>query len=431
MIQDFSVSNFYCIREQQGINFMPSSDTSMIEQYSYEVKPNVRLLKLGIIYGANASGKSTVLQALEYFRNIMLIRPTAKTDGMGFLPFMLDNYSRNEHSKMQLTFFLEGEKHVLGIEFDQQRIYNEELSVYTTIRPTLLYKRTYQNDTDHSIITFGSKVKLSKKSQNVIAGNTINNCSVLAAFGQTNVETSRLNKVFDFFIFGMRSLLQPRMSMLGYVKNALKNDSSGQLKDFILQVLKASDFNIVDFVLDENEENITPDIEKALKNAPIPEDERINVLKEGILKHDDLIFHHTGQNGKYELNEIVESQGTKRFMGMAVMLYNLLKNNCFIPIDEVETSIHYELLSYFIKLFLVNSEGMSQLLLTTHDINLLNEDFIRRDAVWFTDKDEYGATSIKRLSSLGLHKTLSPYNAYKQGKLVKLPFTGSIYLENA
>ena len=66
---------------------------------------------------------------------------------------------------------------------------------------------------------------------------------------------------------------------------------------------------------------------------------------------------------------------------------------------------------------------------TTHDINLLNEDYIRRDVVWFTDKSREGATQLKRLSSLGLHKTMSPYNAYKQGKLVDLPFLGSIYLD--
>jgi AAA15 family ATPase/GTPase len=112
---------------------------------------------------------------------------------------------------------------------------------------------------------------------------------------------------------------------------------------------------------------------------------------------------------------------------MAVILNFLLKKNQFVSIDEVETSIHYELLSYFIRLFLANSEGTSQLLLTTHDINLLNEEFIRRDTIWFTDKDELGETKILRLSSLGLHKNLSPYNAYKQGKLVKLPFLGSQY----
>jgi len=71
----------------------------------------------------------------------------------------------------------------------------------------------------------------------------------------------------------------------------------------------------------------------------------------------------------------------------------------------------------------------SQLLMTTHDINLLNEDFIRRDVVWFTDKSKEGATQVKRLSSLSLHKTMNPYNAYKQGMLVDLPFLGSFYLE--
>jgi hypothetical protein len=100
-----------------------------------------------------------------------------------------------------------------------------------------------------------------------------------------------------------------------------------------------------------------------------------------------------------------------------------------VPIDEVETSIHYELLSYFIKVFIANSDKTSQMLLTTHDINLLNEDYIRRDTIWFTDKDEAGETNIVRLPSLGLHKNLSPYNAYKQGKLVKLPFLGSMYLD--
>ena len=67
----------------------------------------------------------------------------------------------------------------------------------------------------------------------------------------------------------------------------------------------------------------------------------------------------------------------------------------------------------------------------THDINLLNEDFVRRDTIWFADKNEQAETELVRLSSLGLHKNISPYNAYRQGKLVKLPFTGAIYLEKA
>ena len=140
-----------------------------------------------------------------------------------------------------------------------------------------------------------------------------------------------------------------------------------------------------------------------------------------------MFIHHAGEK-QYTLPEENESNGTIRLLGMAVILNFLLREKQFVAIDEVESSIHYELLSYFIKVFLANSNQTSQLLLTTHDINLLNEDFIRRDTIWFTDKDELGETKLVRLSSLGLHKNLSPYNAYRQGKLVKLPFVGSQYL---
>lgn len=152
------------------------------------------------------------------------------------------------------------------------------------------------------------------------------------------------------------------------------------------------------------------------------------MLRKGKITNTELTFKHKAGDKVYDLSEEYESNGTMRFLGMAVILNFLLKTNRFVPIDEVETSIHYELLAYFLKVFLANSDGTSQMLLTTHDINLLNEDFIRRDTIWFTDKDELGETKIVRLSSLGLHKNLSPYNAYKQGKLVKLPFLGSQYI---
>jgi hypothetical protein len=158
---------------------------------------------------------------------------------------------------------------------------------------------------------------------------------------------------------------------------------------------------------------------------PISEDEQKEILKNSPEPH-DIIFHHMGEDGEYELDERFESAGTRRFLAMSILLYYLSDKSHFIPIDEVETSIHYELLYYFIRFFLASSEGTSQLLLSTHDINLLNEKFIRRDVVWFTDKNKLGVTQLKRLSSLGLHKSMNPYNAYKQGKLLNLPFLENI-----
>lgn len=429
MIQEFSVKNFYSIREQQTISFVPTNDMHMHDQYVHTVAEGVELLKLGIIYGSNASGKTTLLNALTFFRHLMLMKPESKKAGLEFYPFMLDTHSRTERSLMRMVFWLNGERYIMHVEFDPMRIYEETLQVYTSNRPTTLYKRTYQPETDHSVVSFGQKVGIDKGAQRAIEGNTTNNCTVMAAIGQSNIQSSKLNDVYNFFYAGLQMKLSPRDPLTYNVVDELLDDVDGRKKDFFLGILKASDFNIVDLQLVQDETPITPELEMVIRSSPMPEEARAEMLSRGTIKNDYIAFQHTGEGGEYVLREQMESAGTKRFLGMATVLYYVLHEDNFIPIDEVETSLHYELLSYFIKLFLANSEGSSQLLLTTHDINLLNEDFVRRDSIWFTDKDPVGATALKRLSSLGLHKTLNPYNAYKQGKLVNLPFTGSIYLD--
>lgn len=428
MIAEFSIENFFSIRSAQKISFEPSADTFMSDEYSYEVKEGVRLLKVGIVYGANASGKTNILNAIEFFKMLVLRMPKDRKEKTGVVPFMLDDTSRNETTKMSMVFYVNQSKYILSFELDARHICSETLVVYESIRPTKLYSRSYDASTDSTTIDFGVNLKMTKKSKDVISGNTINNCSVLAAFGKSNVERTKLNDVYDYFAKQIQDVLTPPMSLSTYVKSRLDRDETGDLKKFIIGFLKASDFNIEDVVLSEEEELITPELEQLILNAPIDKDAKAEMLRKGKITNTELTFKHKAGDKVYDLSEEYESNGTMRFLGMAVILNFLLKTNRFVSIDEVETSIHYELLAYFIKVFLANSNGSSQMLLTTHDINLLNEDFIRRDTIWFTDKDELGETRIVRLSSLGLHKNLSPYNAYKQGKLVKLPFLGSQYI---
>ncbi len=429
MIAEFTVENFYSIRSTQKISFEPSSDSFMLDEYTYEVKDGVRLLKVGIIYGANASGKSNVLEAIDFFKMLVLRVPKGRNDTTRVVPFLLDETSKTKTTKMSMSFYVNQLKYILSFELDKKRIYSETLTVYESIRPTKLYSRSYDPYTDSSVIEFGTNLKMAKKNQDTIAGNTINNCSVLAAFGNCNVGKTKLNDVYDYFAKQVKDVLAPGMLLSGYVKRHLDKDKDGNLKKFILNFLKASDFNIEDVTLHEEEELITSELEQLIQKAPIADDVKSEMLKKGKITNMELTFTHRTENGLYELSEEYESNGTMRFLGMAIILNFLLKNNQFVPIDEVETSIHYELLSYFIKVFLANSNQTSQMLLTTHDINLLNEEFIRRDTIWFTDKDEQGETNVVRLSALGLHKNLSPYNAYKQGKLVKLPFLGSQYFD--
>lgn len=429
MLAEFTVKNYYSIRSEQSLSFIPSTERKPDEEFLHEVKPGVNLLKMGIIYGANASGKTNILRALDDFRYLQVSIPEDKLSGVPFIPFMLDDNSRKEPTSMKMTFYVSGVCYELFLEYDNEKIFKEHLLIGESSRMALGYKRTYDAAQDRPIIEFGTKIKLIKKSQQAIISNTINNCTVLAAFGKTNVEPSRLDEVFEFFTKSMKGVLQPNMILSSFIKSSLRKDDSGKLKAFLLKMLKLSDFNIVNMSVHEEEDQLTPEMQRIMEADLIQVENKEETLKRGTFKHDELSFEHQSDTGIFSLPEALESIGTIRFMGMSVLLSKLLLTNSFVSIDEIESSIHYELVSYFLKVFLANSDKDSQLLITTHDLNLMNEDFLRRDVMWSADKIDSGETIINRFSDMGLHKSMSVYNAYRQGKLGKLPFLGSIYLD--
>ena len=430
MIAEFKIRNFYSLRDEQTLSFIPTNDDSSRDIYTEEVAEGVSLLKIACIYGSNASGKTNILKALDFFSRFMVDDSLNKGDEIGVVPFLLDNVSKNERTQFEMTFYLNREKYKLNLVLDNKVIYEETLQVYSSIQPTLLYKRTYNAEKNATDIVFGGKVGLVKKSREAIDGNTINNRTVIAAFGKSNVEKSKLNLVYEFFSQRIAPIMYPQSSLMSFTKRRLQRNKDRRLKKFILHFLKASDFNISDFAIHEEEVSITPEMELMIKNTPgMSEKAKEEILNKGTLQSDEMFFAHHTSNGDKELDEELESRGTKRYMGLATILYDLLVRGAVLPVDEIETSIHYELLSYFIKVFLVNSKRGGQLIVSTHDINLLDEDYIRRDVIWFTDKNDCGETQLIRLSTLGLHKTLSVYNAYKQEKLVNLPFLDSIYID--
>lgn len=430
MIAEFKIRNFYSLRDEQILSFVPTNDNTSRDIYTEEVADGVSLLKIGCIYGSNASGKTNILKALDFFSQFMVNDSLNKGDEIGVVPFLLDDVSGKERTQFEMTFYLNREKYKLNLVLDNKVIYEETIQVYSSVQPTMLYKRTYNAEKDATDIVFGGKVGLVKRSREAIVGNTFNKRTVIAAFGKSNVEKSRLNLVYDFFSQRIAPIMYPQSSLMGFTKRRITRDRDGQLKKFILHFLKASDFNISDIAIHEEEVSITPEMELMIKNTSgMPEKAKEEILKKGTLRSDEMFFVHHTSNGDKELGEELESRGTKRYMGLATILYDLLVHGVILPIDEIETSIHYELLSYFIKVFLVNSKRGGQLIVSTHDVNLLDEDYIRRDVIWFTDKNDCGETQLIRLSTLGLHKTLSVYNAYKQEKLVDLPFLDSIYMD--
>lgn len=428
MIATFTVRNYLSFREPVTFSFEPTSDSFMSDEYLIEIKEGVRLLKIGIIYGANASGKTNLISALNTLRGVMCVPLEDKMKPIDIIPFLLDEESRQEKTEFELSFYIGKDKYLLQLTADNKRIYEERLLFYPSSRAAVLYERSYNAEQDVVEINWGSYLKLSKKSCLAIEGNTISNISVLAAWSKSNVETSRLNDVYRFFTEQMFLPLSANTSLATYVRDALRNDTDGQVKDFAKKFLQASDFNIADIEIEDEEVQLNEEVKALLSSLPVPEGTKFDWLRDGVIHKEQFVFTHQTSRGQYQLPEMMESSGTFQMLMLSVLLYRVLHQASIIIIDEIEESLHYELLSYFVRTFIASSDIPSQLLFTTHDLNLLNEDFIRRDTIWFAEKDKEGNSLLTRLSDYGLHKTASPYNAYRQSKLAPLPFLGSHYI---
>ncbi|EGK00064.1 AAA family ATPase [Dysgonomonas gadei] len=419
MIHEFRVKNYLSFKNEQVLTFEPTSDSTLDDKYLININDNVKLLKIAYIYGANGSGKSNLLIALHLLRKIITKSPSDKDKKIGVLPFMLDEDSRNQDTLFSITFYIDQKKYFYTIQLNDSIISSEELMYYPTIRPARLFKRTYDIKSESSTIEFGAHIKLSKNDLLTIQGNTLNNSSVLATLTRINVSTSILNTVLEYFRKTICPKLDPNDDLEEYVIKEM--DNSPDAKKFILELFREADFNISNLEIKKEDIEVTPEMRKFIEGAPLPEEDKKNILDNGKIEKSDLIFWHKTNNGIFNLNSEVQSDGTLRFLGMSMLLYRLVKQNTVITIDEIGASLHYHLTRYFISSFLNTGANMSQLIFTTHDINLLDEKFVRRDAVWFAEKNIDGETELARLTEKKLHKNVSIYNAYMKGSIGGVP----------
>lgn len=416
MISTFKVQNYRSFKTEQTLSFEPTRGAENDSYCCVEVKEDIKLLKTALIYGANASGKTNLLKAIEMLCTLIKFAPKDKNEPIEVEPFLLDSVSRDQPTFFYMSFFLNGEKYIYELSVDKKRIYKEELTFYPSSQPARLYYRVYNEEKDSSEIEFGAQSELSVRDRLILIASTVNNSTVLAAFGKSNVATSRLNKVYHFFSKEIKDILHPIIDLSQYTINELKDHP--EIKDFLIKQLIASDPNICNIEVESREMPIPAELQDFIAHdISIPENTKTEILKRGVYTNHKLLYTHRTETGFHLLPQESESRGTLRYSGLAVILYNLQCKDSIFMIDEAETSLHYELFAYLIQQFLIRGQKHSQLIISTHDINLLDEPFIRRDTVWFAEKNINGETSISRLSDKGLHKKISAYNAYKKGKL--------------
>ena len=429
MIINFSVQNFGSIKDKQTLTF--EADKSEHLENSYVININgLRLLKIILIYGANASGKTTILKALEFLRDIVLEPETKKTDELYFQPFLFDSETPEKNSIMSIEFLANDTKYYYEVEFFKKAIVNEVLNFYNPNKANV-FKRNTDINNQFAEIKFGSKIKIDKTIEKNLEANTLWNNTVLGGFLKTNVDIKELKVVVEWFKNYLRPLIYTRTQLEGFVTSKIEKSELSKLD--VINVLKKADFHITDIVIQEEEKEIPDGLIHFLKGQLKDSPDEIKKLEEkGKVTSVNIEFEHTVNQTKYTLPIEMESQGTRRFYGFAGLLALLIKNSTAFPIDELESSLHPDLYMHFILSFLLNTDK-SQLIATTHNREIFdNKDVFRNDAIWFTDKNENCSTELYSLADFDssiVRNTTNILNAYKSGKLKATPNLGDNFID--
>ena len=429
MIINFSVQNFGSIKDKQTLTF--EADKSEHLENSYVININgLRLLKIILIYGANASGKTTILKALEFLRDIVLEPETKKTDELYFQPFLFDSETPEKNSIMSIEFLANDTKYYYEVEFFKKAIVNEVLNYYNPNKANV-FKRNTDINNQFAEIKFGSKIKIDKTIEKNLEANTLWNNTVLGGFLKTNVDIKELKVVVEWFKNYLHPLIDTRTQLEGFVTSKIEKSELSKLD--VINVLKKADFHITDIVIQEEEKEIPDGLIHFLKGQLKDSPDEIKKLEEkGKVTSVNIEFEHTVNQTKYTLPIEMESQGTRRFYGFAGLLALLIKNSTAFPIDELESSLHPDLYIHFILSFLLNTDK-SQLIATTHNREIFdNKDVFRNDAIWFTDKNENCSTELYSLADFDssiVRNTTNILNAYKSGKLKATPNLGDNFID--
>lgn len=420
MIQEFTVKNFLSIRDSQTVSFVASSDDTSEELLTYEIN-GTKLLKMIFIYGANASGKTNILCAIESIWRIMFEPYPTKDYKIGvYQPFAL---SKDEPTEFDMTFYVNGIKYRYSVEFDRDKILYERMEYSPKGVASKFYERHYSEEKQMPVITFGSTLSLSGKDKGYITANTLNNHSVLSTYGKVSVDSPEFKVLYDFIKDHVHDIYEN--TPITEIVEKLSSD--GKEKGILLYALKKADLNIEDIHLAERENNLPSDIVDQIEHdKDLPDSIKKRLLQK---KVQTVEFVHRTEEGTFALDERVESSGTITYINILHKLCCNIEECDIYLMDEIESDLHYDLLLHFLSVFMFNTK-CSQMIMTTHDQMLLDEDWVRRDMVWFTEKNRSTAsTEVYSAKEFGLHKNVSLYNAYKIGKLGAKPEVGSPFLK--
>ena len=434
MILNFSIQNFGSIKDKQTLSFEADKSDHLEEAYVTRCGGR-RILKLALLYGANASGKTTVLKALDFLRQLVIDPKSKKTDRLKFEPYLFDPDTPKQPTVLSIEFIRNEVRYAYRVEFTQEAVVAEELYAYYTPNKARIYQRTTDLERQFVEIKFGSKMTRSKAVKQSLTANTLWNNTVLGGYLKTNVDSKELQEVVDWFKLYLKRMVQPQTSFEDLIFFQMEDGEI--LSSDMIPILQQADLHISDIVIQSREIVGRQEVEDFLSlindhHSVMSKGDVIELREEAKAVIKKVMLEHTVNGEKYQLPLAEESRGTKRYYEFAGLLALFIKDPRAMLIDELETSLHPDLYRHFIVSYLLNTKD-SQILATTHNRELLDDrDLFRNDAIWFTDKSNADATELYSLADFDrsvIGKKTNVLNAYKSGKLSGTPILGDTHID--
>jgi len=411
MILEFSVENFRSFRERQTFSMIPDEGRHDGTEHFIEIGDKYKLLPAAVIYGANASGKSNFIKALQSLRSLVLFENVKWNSIPGFVfkydPFSFNSQTAQAPTTYTLDFLIDQIRYTYSVTILATRITKENLFFYPQGREAKLFVRKDQ------AFEFGDYLK---GQRHVVAELTRHDQLFLSKGADNNI--SQLIPVIQYFeeSLSMKTLDEGRREAINYnmiAKRLLKGSNNDRFKILFKSLFKSFDTGILDFKI---KESIYPNFEREGQDY-------------------DILTEHTTYNtsgieeGTVYIKFESESIGTQQLFVLGGMLLQTLMQGGVIVIDEFERSLHPLISSYLISLFhdpKINTKG-AQLIIATHDTNLLSSNAFRRDQIWIVEKDQTGASEIFSLADVNGILKDAPYEKwYLSGRMGGVPAIQSL-----
>lgn len=395
-------ANILSFKDEQEIFFTAESKyTNMPTNYIRNEKAigEEMITPVTAFYGANASGKSNIIKILNEIVSSLLNRMDKKPSSDFYQPFALSEEMLNKPSLIEIDFSLEAKRYILSMTFDKEGILSENLVEYAQKTKNILYKREKDKlvKTDKKIIskfdTVLTETSLEKRKDLLVL-------DILDTRG-----LAYIHKIFE----ALKEITKTTFAniiatYLNIDDLAEKLYNSPKLLSQVIAFIKYADLGVVGL--------------KVLKNEP----QSANKYR--------ILFEHKGKDGKlYDMPMNSESTGTNQFAKYLVtFIPSLLEGGIFV-VDELEENLHPMMLAKLVEMFNVPNinKGRAQLIFTTHDTSILKSNILKRDEIWFVEKNEEGCSEVYPLTEFkAIREGFNYEKGYLEGRFGAIPYLGDI-----